>query len=124
MGNYAKAALAAHRLITKDGLTPLDAWNRAISLLTSSPTARKKVCPRTTFLTLAENGYLEGVEAQASFNRGGVLRERAIEAARLMLSNPDATHRFLSEKLEYVDRQGSYDIVIELAKNKILKLAK
>lgn len=124
MGNYAKAAVAAHGLIIKDSLTPTDAWDAAISLITSSPTARKKVCPRTTFLALAENGFLKGVEAVPSLKRKGILYERAIAAAKLVLSHSAATHRYLSDNLNYVDKQGSYDIVLEFAKIGLLQPVK
>ncbi|MEI9881434.1 DUF6979 family protein [Atlantibacter hermannii] len=124
MGNYAKAALKAYGLIINDSRTPLDAWNEAISSVTTSTTSRKKGCPRTTFLALAENGYLKGVCTHTSVQRKGVLYERAIAAANLILSYPLATPHYLSENLGYIDKQGSFDIVIALAKNGLLQRSK
>ena len=121
MGNYAKAALAAYGLVVKDLLDPLDAWNKAIFSITSSEASRNKSCPRITFLSLASCGYLKGVNAYTFACRGRVLRERAIAAAELVLANPEATHRYLSDNLKHSDKQGSYDIVIQLAKSGILR---
>ncbi|WP_420255303.1 DUF6979 family protein [Leclercia adecarboxylata] len=121
MGNYAKAALTAYELIIKYSLTPLDAWNEAISSITASQTSRKKGCPRTTFVVLAENGYLKGINAHSSAKREGILHERAIAAADLVLSYPIATPRYLSEHLGYVDKQGSFDVVIGVARNGLLQ---
>ena len=123
MGNYAKAAVAAHELITKSAFTPIDAWNEAISQVTSSQSARRKGCPRKTFLVLAENGFLKGIPADTSVNHRGILCERAIAAANLVLSNPDADRHYLSENLNYADKQGAYDIVLELSRYGILQSA-
>lgn len=125
MGIYSKAAIAAYTMIVEKSLTPRDAWNAAIASITTSPSAKRKVCPRATFLALADNGYLKGVDSSSSVERGGILSERAIAAADLVLSHPAATPRYLADNLDgYVDKQGSYDIVIELAKNGLLRRAR
>ncbi|ACZ76198.1 conserved hypothetical protein [Dickeya parazeae Ech586] len=120
MGNYSKAAIAAYSMIIERALTPRDAWNEAIASVTKSLSARKKGCPRATFLALAYCGYLKDVISHQTLQRHTVLASRAIAAADLVLSHPAATHRYLSDALGYVDKQGAYDIVIELAKNGFL----
>ncbi|HAU8267630.1 TPA: hypothetical protein I8287_005380 [Kluyvera intermedia] len=120
MRNYSKAAIAAYIMIIERALTPLDAWNEAIASVTENQSARKKGCPRATFLALASSGYLKNVICNQTLERHGALASRAIAAADLVISHPAATHRYLSETLGYVDKQGAYDIVIELAKKGFL----
>lgn len=124
MGQYAEAAVIAYGIIRKNVLLPEDAWNEAIASKTPSPSSRKKTCPRLTFLALAESGYLKGVNAKQSVNNDEILRARAIEGADFILSHPFATHRHLSDHLGYADKQGSYDILIELSKRGILQRSK
>lgn len=121
MRTYSKAAVQAHGLII-EGTEPLNAWNEAISTQTLSESSRKKVCPRETFLGLAYGGYLKGVSATGKTE--GVLRERAIAAAGIVLNSPDITKKELSKCLDYEDKQGAYDMVLALSAHGLLQYPK
>ncbi|MDM3270926.1 hypothetical protein [Citrobacter sp. Ce129] len=121
MGNYDKAALLAHRIIVDEHKDPMDAWTDAIFSLSESPAVRRKVCPRVTFLALAESGFLHGVDVRESTRKVGILWERAHEAALYILLHPDATHDELCKALGYWDKQGSYKLIMTLAKYGVLQ---
>lgn len=84
MGIYGDAANHAARLIKGGGLTPREAWDEAMQLVSESRSSRKKSCPRVAFLTLCETGAVEGVSAgdytSADKNKPDVLR--ALKAVR------------------------------------------
>ena len=121
MGIYGKAAILAHNMIINSLCSPLDAWNDAISTITPSSSARAKGCPRATFLAIAYDGYLKGVDAEFTLKKKGILSRRAIEAAKYILLYPDVTKEGLTKYLDYVDKQGAYDIILELAKYGLLQ---
>ncbi|EBP4001683.1 hypothetical protein S301_24240, partial [Salmonella enterica subsp. enterica] len=83
--------------------------------------SRKKGCPRATFLTLADCGYLQGIEARHEEKKGGKLYQRAIQVANLILDFPAISKSELADKTCYKDSQGSYDIVLALAQKGLLK---
>jgi len=118
---YAKAAILAYQKIITERVDPQLAWERAVESLTESFQAQKKVCPKETFLGLAFAGYLFDVEATPTARLDGVLRRRAVNAANALIDSPELGKKELSEVLGYVDKQGSYDIVIELARQGILQ---
>lgn len=120
MNNYAKTALKAHDLIVQNSMLPAAAWNQAIAMVTDSRTSQKKGCPRNTFLGLAYAGYLKGVDADPSAKNEGVLRQRALAAANLVLMRSSISKHELSSLLEYEDKQGAYDIVFALNEHGIL----
>lgn len=124
MRNYSKAAVDAYQLITTKNIEPAVAWKAAISSVTPSDSARKKGCPRETFLGLAYAGYLREVNPDPNARSTGVLRERAVSAANALLAQPGIGEKELSILLGYTDKQGAYDIVIELSKREILQKPK
>lgn len=121
MNNFAKTALKAHSLIVQNSISPVEAWNQAIVMVTSSRTSQKKVCPRNTFLGLAHAGYLKGVDADPFAKNDGVLKQRALAAADVVLMRPNISKQELSLLLEYADKQGAYDIVFALNGQGILR---
>lgn len=121
MGSFEKAAVLAHRIIVDEQKDPIDAWTDAIFALSESPTVRRKGCPRITFVSLAESGFLLGVDARVSTKKMGILWKRAQEAALYILLHPDATHKELCEALGYWDKQGSYKLIMALAMNGVLQ---
>ncbi|HAT1569654.1 TPA: hypothetical protein I8Y10_000978 [Kluyvera cryocrescens] len=121
MSNYGKAALLAYRMIVNEQKEPIDAWIDAISALSDSPAVRSKVCPKVTFVALAESGFLLGVDSRESTRKAGILWERAQKAALYLLRHPDATYDELCEELGYWDKQGSYNLIMVLAGNGVLR---
>ena len=76
----------------RQGLTPRDAWAAAQKLVTAKPSTLNKGCPRSTFVSLAEHGYLRGVPAQADArpltrNARHALHARAVAQADQDLMN-------------------------------------
>ncbi|EAA5227707.1 hypothetical protein MA689_003835 [Salmonella enterica] len=122
MNKYAIAALKAHHyLVVSKSMSPREAWATAVAEVTESESSRKKGCPRATFLTLADCGYLQGIEARHEEKKGGKLYQRAIQVANLILDFPAISKSELADKTCYKDSQGSYDIVLALAQKGLLK---
>lgn len=54
---YGEAAIEAFQLLEKDkSLTPIEAWDKAVSKKTNSKHSQIKTCPRTTFLAVCDLG--------------------------------------------------------------------
>ncbi|MGN9700998.1 DUF6979 family protein, partial [Salmonella enterica] len=122
MSQYSSAALKAHHyLVANKSMSPLEAWATAVAEVTESESARKKGCPKITFLTLADCGYLKDIEARHEEKKGGKLHQRAIQVANLILDFPAISKAELADKTCYKDSQGSYDIVIALAQKGLLQ---
>ncbi len=121
MSQYAQAALNAYQLVAYKSMSPHEAWDAAVTKVTESESSRKKICPRVTFLALADSGYLKNVKPQYEEKKGGKLYQRAIEVANLILYLPGISKAELIDKTCYKDRQGSYDIVLALAKHGFLQ---
>jgi hypothetical protein len=63
---YGEAALMAARQVTSSKINPVARWESAMEkLYPTSPTARKKGCPRGAFLGLCEEGLVQGIPAGA-----------------------------------------------------------
>ncbi|AZU83437.1 hypothetical protein AB9E46_08775 [Escherichia coli] len=114
MSQYAHVALIAYHLVADSSMTPRDAWDAAVAEVTESESSRKKICPRTTFLALADSGYLKNVKPLHGEKKGGKLYQRAIEVANLILDLPGISKAELVDKTGYKDRQGSYDLILAL----------
>ena len=117
---YAKAALSACSLINICSKEPHIAWNEAIAMETTSESSRTKGCPRETFLGLAYAGYLKNIKPDRRKNMNGKLRSRAINAAEILLSNPEVDKAYLAKILAYDDKQGAYDLIITLSRQGLL----
>lgn len=89
MAHYGEAAVWAARMIAEEHISRQAAWERAAARLNPfSSDAATKGCPRTTFLTLCEEGYVRGVQpghyADGRENAGHVLA-----LARLLVEDSD-----------------------------------
>ena len=61
---YGEAALMATRQGSSANIGPVALWENAMEkLYPTSPTARKKSCPRGAFLGLCEEGLVKGIPA-------------------------------------------------------------
>ena len=59
---YGEAAIMAVRENSSAGVDPVVLWEKAMEkLYPTSPTARKKGCPRGAFLGLCEEGVVKGI---------------------------------------------------------------
>lgn len=89
MARYGEAAVWAARMIAEDHLRPEVAWERACGKLNpTSIDAATKGCPRTTFLTLCEEGFVRGVQ-RGHFSDGRENAEHALALARLLVEDSD-----------------------------------
>lgn len=77
----------------RQGLTPRDAWAAAQGLVPGSPSTLDKGCPRSTFVSLAEHGYLRGVPAQADARPLTLNARHALHAWTVAQADPDLQNR-------------------------------
>lgn len=63
MSIYGKAAVRAKHLVLRAGRAPKAAWESAVAEFTTSPSVRKKCCPKGAFLGLCEAGAIAGIPA-------------------------------------------------------------
>lgn len=77
----------------RQGLTPRDAWAAAQGLVQGSPSTLNKGCPRSTFVSLAEHGYLRGVPAQADARPLTLNARHALHARTFAQADPDLLNR-------------------------------
>lgn len=76
-------------MIAEEHVNPQVAWERASGKLNpTSIDAATKGCPRTTFLTLCEEGYVRGVQ-RGHFADGRENAEHALALARLLVHDSD-----------------------------------
>lgn len=86
MSKYGDVAVKATR-IAQEGACPIEAWNTAVTGEFGDRIASiKKVCPRSTFLGLAEDGYIKGVSS-GSYTRSILNKNYALEALKLLNIN-------------------------------------
>ena len=88
MGKYGRAAIRARDLyISGIARDPVEAWKRATSEVFSTPAARDKGCPKSTFLGLCEEGLVWGV-ARGEYTKSRDNKKYALAAVALLKSNP------------------------------------
>jgi hypothetical protein len=81
---YGEAALMAAR-DSFAGTNPVARWERAMeTLYPSSPTARRKSCPRGAFLGLCEAGLVKGIPA-GQYTASKDNKAYAVQAAALLI---------------------------------------
>jgi hypothetical protein len=89
MGKYGDAAVEAVRLHQR-GLSPSprDAWESATAdVFGKGTSSQQKACPRDTFLSLCQEGLVQGVE-RGSCTRSVKNRRYALDAVQLLKRNP------------------------------------
>jgi hypothetical protein len=81
---YGEAALMATREGSSASISPVARWESAMQrLYPSSPTARRKSCPRGAFLGLCEEGLVEGIPA-GRYTASKDNKDYAVRAAALL----------------------------------------
>ncbi|WP_202801272.1 DUF6979 family protein [Vreelandella stevensii] len=87
MAKYGDVALQAVRL-AGEGVSPVEAWNlAAASMFPDQHAARVKGCPRSAFLGLCEEGYVEGIEA-GKYTTSVSNKKYAIDLLKLLHEKP------------------------------------
>ena len=81
---YGEAALMAVRQVPSASINPVALWDNAMQrLYPTSPTARKKSCPRGAFLGLCEEGLVKGIPA-GKYTTSKDNKAYAVQAAALL----------------------------------------
>src|ERR1035437_9720604 len=81
---YGEAALIATRQGSSADVNPVARWESAMErLYPTSPTARKKGCPRGAFLGLCEEGLVKGISA-GRYTSSKDNKDYAVRAAALL----------------------------------------
>jgi hypothetical protein len=123
--NYANAAVDAVYYIEKNTLlSPLDAWQMAISQHTNSKEARKKGCPKTAFLGLCEDGLVKGIRPNDYIKKPGFIKNKqyVLIALELLKKEPSLVldKKELWRKVKAISgstsegKDGHMDVVIAL----------
>jgi hypothetical protein len=82
---YGEAALMAVRQGPSASINPVALWDNAMQrLYPTSPTARKKSCPRGAFLGLCEEGLVKGIPA-GKYTTSKDNKAYAVQAAALLI---------------------------------------
>ncbi len=89
MGKYGQAAVEATGLLHKgDEKSPVDAWTKIMELtFPDSESSRTKVCPRSTYLGLCEEGLVRRIP-RGNYTRAVENKRYAVGAVSLLKLDP------------------------------------
>lgn len=88
MWEYGEVAVLATELFqNRKYSSPRAAWDAAADQLLATPSLREKNCPRTTFLSLCQDGLVVGIP-MGNYTRAKENKEYAIEAVRQLVRKP------------------------------------
>ena len=87
MNQFGKVAIKAVELFESNkSITPQEAWFEGISYYSKSAEVRKKGCPKNTFLSLCETGYIKGVP-KGNYTNAKENKDYTLKALPLLKSN-------------------------------------
>ncbi|MGM9320990.1 DUF6979 family protein [Deinococcus aquaticus] len=89
---YEQLTTHALRALRSD-MTPHEAWAYAQSRVEGRPSTLAKGCPRSTFVSLAEHGYVRGVPAQAGTRSLSLNARHALHAWAVAQADPSFLNR-------------------------------
>ena len=121
---YGEAALMATREGSSAGFSPVARWESAMQrLYPSSPTARRKSCPRGAYLGLCEEGLVKGIPA-GHYTASNDNKDYAVRAAALLAEGKQswsvsALWRAVTNDPERA-HNNKMDIVLALWKNGLI----
>ena len=119
MGKYGEAAVKAVRCVQQNpGTDPKTAWKKAVcEIFSNSQASIDKVCPRSTFLSLCEEGRIHGITAESYIN-AQENKGYALEALSILENDPslDWTPNSLWKKIQNGGKthNNQMDVVIAL----------
>ena len=121
---YGEAALMATRQGSSANISPVARWESAMEkLYPTSPTARKKSCPRGAFLGLCEEGMVKGIPA-GHYTSSNENKTYAVRAAALLAEGTQNWSRSALWQAVTNDPQKTHnsqmDIVLALWKNGLI----
>lgn len=123
MGKYGETALLAVKLIeSNQATTPQEAWEKASTEIFSAGTSKDKVCPRSTFLGLCEEGLVRGI-TRGKYTTSLKSKSYGIQAAKLLVKDSTLSQSPLT-LWKAINVQKSHnsqmDVVITLWKNDLI----
>ena len=127
MNQYGETAIRAIEIFKEENKDIKTSWQNACEEIISSPSSRKKVCPKCAFLGLCEAGLVKGVSS------GKYLAEEnsknkmyAVNAVELLANNPSLANNKtqLWKKSAGDDKahNSQMDVVLALYKAELLNL--
>jgi hypothetical protein len=121
---YEEAALMATRQGSSANISPVARWERAMEkLYPTSPTARKKSCPRAAFLGLCEEGMVNGIPA-GHYTSSKENKAYSVRAVALLAEGTQNWSRSALWQAVAKDPQKTHnsqmDIVLALWKNGLI----
>ena len=121
---YGEAAIMAARTSSAAGLDPVVRWESAMEkLYPTSPTARKKGCPRGAFLGLCEEGLVRGIPA-GRYTASKDNKAYAVRAAELLREGKQSWSTSLLWRAVTDDPEkihnSQMDVVMALWKNDLI----
>jgi len=126
MGKYGDAAIKANRfLLTGRANSPSQAWSSAVkTIFPQSVSSQKKGCPKTTYLSLCEEGLIKGVP-HGKYTRSSKNKCYAIDAVKLLKQEPAlaSDQELLWAKVIMGERKtpnNQMDVVIALWKENMI----
>jgi hypothetical protein len=121
---YGEAALLAAQHGSGGNISPADCWESAMEkLYPTSMTARKKRCPRGTFLGLCEEGLVKGIPAgryaASKEDRAYAVRAVALLTEETQHWSTSALWRAVTDGAEKAHK-NQMDIVLALWNNNLI----
>jgi hypothetical protein len=121
---YGEAALMATRGGSFGNTNPVARWESAVgSLYPTSPTARKKGCPRGAFLGLCEEGLVKGIPP-GHYTASKDNKLYAVRAAALLIEGTRSWSTSALWRAVSIDPEKTHnsqmDVVLALWKNDLI----
>jgi hypothetical protein len=121
---YGQAAIMATQQFSSVNVDPVTRWESAMErLYPTSPTARKKGCPRGAFLGLCEEGLVKGIPA-GRYTSSKDNKVYAVRAAALLMEGKQSwsTTALWREVTNDPERthNSQMDVVLALWKNDLI----
>ncbi len=121
---YGEAAIMAARGSSAASVDPVVRWEGAMErLYPTSPTARKKVCPRGAFLGLCEEGLVKGIPVgrytASKDNKGYAVRAAVLLREGTQSWSTNSLWRSVTNDPEKTHK-SQMDVVLALWKNDLI----
>jgi hypothetical protein len=123
MNNYGIIADKAAQM-SKKGASPESAWDQAaLEIFPSQESSRKKSCPRSSFLGIASEGFLNGVP-KGDYTTSKKNMDYAIRALKIVAENPSRVwnpQTLWKELATNKQHNSQMDVVLSLWENQFIQ---
>jgi len=121
---YGSTAVKAVELALKEGINPVEAWNRAVCETSSKKSSQDKSCPRNAFLGLCEEGLVKGIPS-GSYTEPNPNKGYALKAVKILTDSeikPSVSQLWKLTTGDSIAHNGQIHVVLALADNQFLIL--